>query len=113
MKAKELMKKVTGGALIAVMAVTMLAGCVSKTETPPADTKTEDSDSKDAEGDMTVAMLPKFKGENYFDACKTGAQEAADELGITLLYDGPSQDQATNQKQVDILEGWIAQGVNV
>ena len=47
MKAKELMKKVTGGALIAVMAVTMLAGCVSKTETPPADTKTEDSDSKD------------------------------------------------------------------
>ncbi len=113
MKAKEFMKKVTGGALIAVMAVTMLAGCVSKTETPPADTKTEDSDSKDADGDMTVAMLPKFKGENYFDACKTGAQEAADELGITLLYDGPSQDQATNQKQVDILEGWIAQGVNV
>ena len=62
--------------------------------------------------DVTIAMLPKFKGENYFDACKGGAQEAAEELGITLLYDGPSQDQATNQKQVDILEGWIAQGVD-
>ena len=62
--------------------------------------------------DMRIAMLPKFKGENYFDACKGGAQEAADELGIELLYDGPSQDQATNQKQVDILEGWIAQGVD-
>lgn len=59
-----------------------------------------------------IAMLPKFKGENYFDAVKTGAQEAADELGIELLYDGPSQDQATNQKQVDILQGWIAQGVD-
>ena len=115
MKAKELMKKVVGGTLVAAMAITMLAGCVSKTEAPKADTKTEDSGSKDSndDGDMTVAMLPKFKGENYFDACKTGAQEAADELGITLLYDGPSQDQATNQKQVDILEGWIAQGVNV
>lgn len=65
-----------------------------------------------ADEEVTIAMLPKFKGENYFDAVKTGAEEAADELGINLLYDGPSQDQATNQKQVDILEGWIAQGVN-
>ncbi len=65
-----------------------------------------------ADDEVTIAMLPKFKGENYFDAVKTGAEEAADELGINLLYDGPSQDQATNQKQVDILEGWIAQGVD-
>ncbi|GAA0807737.1 rhamnose ABC transporter substrate-binding protein [Faecalicatena orotica] len=115
MKAKELMKRAAGGALAAVMVLSMLTGC-SKTEAPKAETKTEDDaskDAKDSDGDMTIAMLPKFKGENYFDACKTGAQEAADELGITLLYDGPSQDQATNQKQVDILEGWIAQGVNV
>lgn len=67
---------------------------------------------------VKIAMLPKFKGENYFDAVKTGAQEAVDEMNkdgvkIEFLYDGPPQDQATNQKQVDILEGWIAQKVNV
>ena len=67
---------------------------------------------------IKIAMLPKFKGENYFDACKTGAQSAIDELNKSgkvaeFLYDGPPQDQATNQKQVDILEGWIAQKVNV
>jgi len=63
---------------------------------------------------LTIAMLPKFKGENYFDACKVGAQEAVKEIGgITFLYDGPPQNDATNQHQVDILEGWIAQGVNV
>jgi len=71
-----------------------------------------------AEGTVKIAMLPKFKGENYFDACKVGAQEAIDELNkdskvVEFLYDEPSQDQATNQKQVDILEGWIAQQVNV
>ncbi len=71
-----------------------------------------------AEGTVKIAMLPKFKGENYFDACKVGAQEGIDELNkdakvVEFLYDGPSQDQATNQKQVDILEGWIAQQVNV
>jgi len=69
-------------------------------------------------GSITIAMLPKFKGENYFDACKTGAEEAVKELkdagkDVTLIYDGPPQDNATNQKQVDILEGWIAQKVNV
>lgn len=67
---------------------------------------------------LSIAMLPKFKGENYFDACKIGAEEAIAELSaagkqVSLLYDGPPQDNATNQKQVDILEGWIAQGVNV
>ena len=59
--------------------------------------------------EYTIAMLPKFKGENYFDAVKTGAEEAAEELGITLLYDGiPRIRQQT--RQVDILQGWIAQG---
>jgi ABC-type sugar transport system substrate-binding protein len=63
-------------------------------------------------------MLPKFKGENYFDACYTGAKEAVAELNasggdVTLLYDGPPQNQATNQNQVNILNGWIAQKVNV
>lgn len=105
---KTLFKKVAIVALAGMMTFSALAGC-SKTKTnenKPNGTVSENG------GKLKVAMLPKFKGENYFDACKTGAQEAADELGITLLYDGPPQDQATNQKQVDILEGWIAQGVN-
>ncbi|MDR1047231.1 MAG: autoinducer 2 ABC transporter substrate-binding protein [Treponema sp.] len=72
----------------------------------------------DSSGTLKIAMMPKFKGENYFDAVKIGAQEAVDELNrsgnaVDFLYDGPPQDQATNQKQVDILEGWIAQRVNV
>jgi ABC-type sugar transport system substrate-binding protein len=72
----------------------------------------------DSSGTLKIAMMPKFKGENYFDAVKIGAQEAVDELNnsgkkVDFLYDGPPQDQATNQRQVDILEGWIAQKVNV
>ena len=65
---------------------------------------------------IKIAMMPKFKGENYFDAVRVGAQEAVDELNksgkvIDFLYDGPPQNNATNQVQVNILEGWIAQGV--
>ena len=72
----------------------------------------------DSSGSLKIAMMPKFKGENYFDAVKIGAEEAVAELNksgkvVEFLYDGPPQDQATNQRQVDILEGWIAQRVNV
>ena len=72
----------------------------------------------DSSGTLKIAMMPKFKGENYFDAVKIGAEEAVNELkksgvAVDFLYDGPPQDQATNQRQVDILEGWIAQKVNV
>lgn len=125
---KRMVTKVLAMMAAGVLVLSSLAGCGTPTDTTGGTdnggTQKEEGEKpsggeesgKDAEaggGDITVAMLPKFKGENYFDACKVGAQEAADELGITLLYDGPSQDQATNQKQVDILEGWIAQGVDV
>lgn len=70
------------------------------------------SSKEEKKGGYTIAMLPKLKGENYFDACKTGADKAAEELGVTLLYDAPPADNATNQKQVDLIEGWVAQGVD-
>ena len=69
-------------------------------------------------GIIKIAMMPQFKGENYFDAIKIGAEEAIAELNkdgkkVDFFYDGPPQDQATNQKQVDIMEGWIAQKADV
>ncbi|MDR1496541.1 MAG: autoinducer 2 ABC transporter substrate-binding protein [Clostridiales Family XIII bacterium] len=87
------------------------------TEEPPVETETESDDVEPAAVKVTIAMLPKFKGENYFDAVKVGAEEAVAELvgegaDVELLYDGPPQNDATNQNQVNILEGWIAQGVN-
>ncbi|TCS76399.1 monosaccharide ABC transporter substrate-binding protein (CUT2 family) [Muricomes intestini] len=109
MKKNRMKSRIVATFLLAVMLLGVV-GC-SKTDSSGKDTSKDDSGSKS--NGVTVAMLPKFKGENYFDACKTGAEEAAEELDITLLYDGPPQDQATNQKQVDILEGWIAQQVNV
>lgn len=118
--------------LLALVMVFSLVACASDegtaTTDDPADTTdtTEPADTGDtgdtgetdatddtAAADLTIAMLPKFKGENYFDACKVGAEEAAAELGLELLYDGPPQNDATNQNQVNILEGWIAQEVDV
>jgi rhamnose transport system substrate-binding protein len=60
---------------------------------------------------MVIAMMPKAKGDPYFISCKQGADEAAKELGVELLWDGPTDlDPA---KQNEVVEAWITRGVDV
>jgi rhamnose transport system permease protein len=60
---------------------------------------------------ITVAMMPKEVGDPYFISCRQGAEEAAKELGVELLWDGPtSLDPA---KQNEVVEAWITRGVDV
>ena len=62
-------------------------------------------------GKLQVAMMPKAKGDPYFVSCRQGAEEAAKELGIDLLWDGPTDlDPA---KQNEVVEAWITKGVDV
>jgi rhamnose transport system permease protein len=58
-----------------------------------------------------VAMMPKAKGDPYFVSCRQGAEEAARELNIDLLWDGPTDlDPA---KQNEVVEAWITKGVDI
>lgn len=58
-----------------------------------------------------VAMMPKAKGDPYFVSCRKGAEEAAKELGVDLIWDGPTDlDPA---KQNEVVEAWITRGVDV
>lgn len=56
----------------------------------------------------TVAFVPKIKGIPYFTACQKGAEEAGKELGIKVVYDGPTK--ADRNLQLDLLNNWIASG---
>jgi len=69
------------------------------------------SNSFAASSKLVVAMLPKAKGNAYFVSCKAGADKAAKELGIELLFDGPTDSNAA--KQNEIVENWITLGVDV
>jgi rhamnose transport system permease protein len=60
---------------------------------------------------ITVAMMPKSKGNAYFIACRQGAEEAARELGIELIWDGPTDTDPARQNE--IVEAWITRGVDV
>lgn len=60
---------------------------------------------------LTVAMMPKNKGNPYFVTCRAGAEEAAKQLDIRLLWDGPTETDAARQNEV--VEAWITRGVDV
>lgn len=62
-------------------------------------------------GQLTIAMMPKSKGNAYFIACRKGAEEAAKELGVKLLWDGPTDPDPA--KQNEVVDTWITRGVDV
>jgi ribose/xylose/arabinose/galactoside ABC-type transport system permease subunit/ABC-type sugar transport system substrate-binding protein len=60
---------------------------------------------------IVIGMMPKSKGNGYFIACQKGAEEAARELGVELLWDGPTDPDPA--KQNEVVEAWITRGVDV
>src|SRR5688572_8302573 len=57
-----------------------------------------------------IAMMPKAKGDPYFVSCRRGAEEAARELGVELIWDGPTSLEPA--KQNEFVESWITRGVD-
>ncbi len=98
------MKKILSMLLVATVAI--FAGC-KKSET----TTTDSSGSAPAKKKLTIALLPKSKGNAYFISCSKGAQKAATELGDDLIFDGPTDTDPA--KQNEIVENWITLGVDV
>jgi ABC-type sugar transport system substrate-binding protein len=99
------MKKILS--LVLVTAVAIFAGC-KKSETPSADNS---GSAPAAKKKLTIALLPKSKGNAYFISCSKGAGKAATELGDDLIFDGPTDTDPA--KQNEIVENWITLGVDV
>ncbi|MEA3212960.1 MAG: rhamnose transport system substrate-binding protein [Chthoniobacter sp.] len=82
----------------------LFAGC------KPADSTSGSSEASGGKK-LTIALMPKSKGNAYFISCKQGADEAAKEVGAELLFDGPTEPDPA--KQNEIIDNWIALGVDV
>src|SRR5215472_5210205 len=57
---------------------------------------------------VKVAFMPKLVGIPYFNACQRGAEEAAKELNIELVCNGPTETDVT--KQIGMIDQWSASG---
>jgi len=88
------------------------AVCVSLALFSACHKSSETSTGTDSGGKkLTIALMPKSKGNAYFISCKAGADEAAKEFGVDLLFDGPTEPDPA--KQNEIIENWITLGVDV
>lgn len=87
--------------LFLLVTLVLAAGCQRHSESDP-----QASGSRK----ITIALLPKSKGNAYFVSCKKGAERAARELGVELLFDGPTDPDPARQNE--IIENWITLGVD-
>lgn len=64
----------------------------------------------EAEGKMTIAIIPMFVGHPWFVRCEVGAKKAAEELGINYLFLGP--EKADTAKQLDLFTDQVNRKVD-
>src|SRR5579883_2866324 len=88
--------------LVCLLAM-ILAGCSNSTSS-------YSTSSSSQSHKLTVALMPKSKGNGYFLSCKKGAERAAKDLGVDLIFDGPTDPDPA--KQNEIIENWITLGVD-
>lgn len=87
---------------VAAVAVTVLvvAGCGS------VGSSTVEED-RERDGNYRIAVIPKFTSDPYFVAVDEGAQEAAEELGVEVTFEGPVD--ADVAAQSDIVDRFVQQ----
>lgn len=59
---------------------------------------------------ITVAMMPKSRGDPYFVSCRAGAEEAARASDVDLIWDGPTE--VDPAKQNEFVETWTTRHVD-
>jgi simple sugar transport system substrate-binding protein/rhamnose transport system substrate-binding protein len=66
--------------------------------------------SETKSGVPTIVVMPKLVGIPYFNASERGAVQAGKDLGINVIYTGPTTADAA--EQVKMLEDFISRGVD-
>jgi rhamnose transport system substrate-binding protein len=64
-----------------------------------------------AEDVITIGVVYKQTGNPFFEAAVKGFEQAKAELGFEFIHNGPAD--SSNEGQIQIIEGYIQQGVDV
>lgn len=91
--------------ILALFLALLCCGCNKSSDGPVPGESKAPSGKK-----VTIAFMPKSKGNAYFLSCKAGAEKAARELGVEFIFDGPTDPDPARQNE--IIENWITLGVD-
>lgn len=64
-----------------------------------------------ADGKLTIAVIPKGTTHVFWQMIHGGAEKAAQELGVTVIWRGPLRED-DRASQISEIEGFITRGVN-
>lgn len=90
------------------MTSVVFAGCGSGDK---AGTETADSGKPPAEGELTIAVIPKGTTHSYWKSVETGANAAGKEFGAKILWKGPLKED-DRSGQIQIVQGFAADKVS-
>lgn len=92
-------------------ATLFLTGCGPKEEPGPSPAPVPPSTKGEPGKKLTVLLVPKRLGAPYFTSCAKGAKQAAQDLGINLIYAGPTD--GSSEKAAKLIESKAGTGVDV
>jgi len=81
----------------------VLTGCNKSAETG--------TDSKQAPGAKSIAVIPKGTTHVFWKSVEAGARQAGQEFGVNILWKGPLKENDRAQ-QISIVEQFTSEGVN-
>jgi ribose transport system substrate-binding protein len=67
--------------------------------------------SKPDDGKLTIAVIPKGTSQVYWQSIHAGAQKAAEELGVSIIWRGPLRED-DRSAQVSEVQGFVTRGVS-
>ncbi len=91
-----LFKKALAGFCIILLPLLLLFACAPKDTGP---------------GKLTIAVIPKGTSHVFWQSVHAGAQKAATELGIDIVWRGPLRED-DRDSQVSEVEGFISRGIS-
>ena len=60
---------------------------------------------------LTIAVIPKGTNHEYWKTVHAGAEEAAKELGVDIIWKGPLRED-DREEQIKVVEDMVTRGVN-
>jgi ribose transport system substrate-binding protein len=97
------------GAIAALCIVGLLASC--NRQEPGDRSGTGSSDTVAAESRPQIAVIPKGTAFTFWKAVHAGAQSAADEAGVEIIWTGPN-DEGDRRQQIEVVQNFISRGVD-
>lgn len=67
--------------------------------------------SRSAPGTLSIAVIPKGTGQVYWQSIHAGAEKAAQELGVSVIWRGPLRED-DRAAQIAEVEGFVTRGVS-